>query len=214
MRYDEDHLATEQHKTMRSKATEVHRAFLGAVYFCFLGEIFAKEMMIMQKRRNLAGITIAELCVVIAILTIVSLIVVSFCLLINNRSSAGSDALSRMDEIEALETFVDAWSDSVAGAGAQIDSNECSKTQLVAYAGTNVYILLYEDGVLRAQDPDGAMFSYECKNELSIEFQSQSKEGQDFIVFCKVLFRIEKEGSEKSYTFCSNPRLGESVDNG
>ena len=167
------------------------------------------------KNKNMRnGATVAEICVVLAIISVVSLIVVSFCASVDRRSDSASFQLGVMNDLEGIESLTEEWSDRVTAAKATIKCNNSGGDDSLVYAvsGEEVYSILFSDGVMRAECPNGEMLSYECKSVKSMVFYVERREGdEDFLLFCKVIFSALGDISEKEYTFCINSRIGEEV---
>ena len=64
-------------------------------------------------RNKKKGITLTEICVALAVLSIISLVVVSFAAMVTGRSATGTDKLKFMQDIELLEAVVDDWFEAV-----------------------------------------------------------------------------------------------------
>ncbi len=151
----------------------------------------------MQKGRR--GVTLMELCIVIALVAILSTMVVSFSVLTTRRSRAAEERLSAMEEIAEIEVVVEAWfgamderahlvSVSDEGGALVLDGDE----------------LRFEDSRLTGTVTGGSGYSLPVEYVTGVEF-SQSGE----VYFCRVMYEVSGEG--ESITFCVNPRVGEEV---
>ena len=61
----------------------------------------------LMHRKN--GATLAELCVVLAVITIISVVVVSFSVMVNERIGISTDKLKAMEDITIVEHFIEGW---------------------------------------------------------------------------------------------------------
>ena len=160
--------------------------------------------MIRCKRR---GITLSEICIVLAVVSIVSLAVVSFAAMATGRGATGTDKLKVMQDIELLEAMVDNWFNTVynSGESAVIDTGETS---------VNNRALYFENGNLYI-NTDGKYQSYRFETVTKLEFEiMKNAENNDEIFFCTVTYayrRGQNTPVDETYTFCINPRVGESI---
>ena len=160
--------------------------------------------MIRCKRK---GITLSEVCIVLAVVSIVSLAVVSFAAMATGRGATGTDKLKVMQDIELLEAMVDNWFNTVynSGESAVIDTGETS---------VNNRALYFENGNLYI-NTDGKYQSYRFETVTKLEFEiMKNAENNDEIFFCTVTYayrRGQNTPVEETYTFCINPRVGESI---
>ncbi|MBE6983291.1 MAG: type II secretion system protein [Ruminococcaceae bacterium] len=160
--------------------------------------------MIRCKRK---GITLSEICIVLAVVSIVSLAVVSFAAMATGRGATGTDKLKVMQDIELLEAMVDNWFNTVynSGESAVIDTGETS---------VNNRALYFENGNLYI-NTDGKYQSYRFETVTKLEFEiMKNAENNDEIFFCTVTYayrRGQNTPVDETYTFCINPRVGESI---
>lgn len=170
-------------------------------------------------RNKKKGITLTEICVALAVLSIVSLVVVSFAAMATGRGATGTDKLKFMQDIELLEAVVDDWFEAVyTGAGSvTVESGEPMAKR--AQETTSDLTLQWNNGNLIAVFPaeGGESVSRTFQFEVITDVQFEVKENPskpDEIFFCTVTY-VYRQGQnkevEKNYTFCINPRVGESV---
>lgn len=171
------------------------------------------------------GSTLAEICVVLAVVSIVSTVVLSFCMMANRRAVASANRLRIMEERKMIETIVETWCDSMAAAGKAISLAPWSNSWLVAGEST---IALGDDGMLIATMPEGPDIQFKCDAAKSLMFNVISHDLSDFeglgeaekkdllndvLIVCTVEF--DAVGVEPAYTpryvFAVNPRIGESI---
>ena len=169
-------------------------------------------------RNKKKGITLTEICVALAVLSIVSLVVVSFAAMATGRGATGTDKLKFMQDIELLETVVDDWFEAVyTGAGSvTVESAEpMAKRELETTSGLT---LQWNNGNLIAVfpaegggEPVPRTFQFEVITDVQFAVE---KSDTDELFFCTVTY-VYRQGQnkevEKTYTFCINPRVGESV---
>lgn len=152
--------------------------------------------------------TLAEICIVLAIIAIVSTVVASFCLFANNRAVASSNRLQILNEVSAIEKIVEQFVDANATVTVTIEDGELT-------AGDKR--ISFTEGELTAAIRDGEdPIELECETVESVSFELLEKDDKsDLLVFCKVSCKIPlANGEQKSEThvFCVNSRLGESAE--
>ena len=159
--------------------------------------------MIRCKRK---GITLSEVCIVLAVVSVVSLAVVSFAAMATGRGATGTDKLKVMQDIELLEAMVDNWFTEAYNNGTDVAIDE-GETSL------NDGTLYLKNGNLYMKLADGKYRSYSFETITNLTFEKMSQ-GNDEIFFCKVTYayrRGQNTPVEETYTFCINPRVGESI---
>ena len=80
--------------------------------------------MIGTGSKHRKGFTLSELCIVLALVAMVSTIVISFCLIMNKRSVISRARLDIVNEVNAVETFVEQWADKMTEQGAVFGKTE------------------------------------------------------------------------------------------
>ena len=159
----------------------------------------------MKKRsiRSRKAMTLAEICIVLAVIAIVSTVVASFCLFANHRAVASSNRLQILNEVSAIEKVVEQF----------VDANESVTVMDGALTSGDNSISLV-DGVLTADiRDDGDPVTLDCETVEEISFELMTKTG-DMLVFCRVTCSIplaNGESKSETHVFCVNSRLGEAV---
>lgn len=189
-----------------------------------------------MRRNKKKGITLTEICVALAVLSIISLVVVSFAAMVTGRSATGTDKLKFMQDIELLEAVVDDWFEAVytdigsvvVANDAPVSADPTESTEptdppvihtWLEMAGNKSIRLQYNSQNLVVVFPaeGGESVSRTFQFEVITDVQFEVKENPsktDEIFFCTVTY-VYRQGQnkevEKNYTFCINPRVGESV---
>ena len=176
---------------------------------------FAKGGLAMKRTgfKNRKGFTLSELCIVLALVAIVSTIVISFCLIMNKRSAISRARLDIVNEVNAVETLIEKWVDNMSEQGAVFSKTEDGS--LVATVNNADYGASFANGEFKASVPDGDNeMTFATTRIESIAFDLISKDG-DTIFFCTataLLPQVNGEAKEEKYTFCVNSRIGESFE--
>ena len=159
------------------------------------------------------GSTLAEICVVLAVVSIVSTVVLSFCMMANRRAVASANRLRIMEERKMIETIVETWCDSMAAEGKAISLAPGSNSPLIADAGGDqCTIALGDDGMLIATMPEGPDIQFKCDAAKTMMF-NVIPNGNDVLIVCKVEFNAIGADSinPPEYVFVVNSRIGESI---
>lgn len=151
------------------------------------------------------GVTLAEICVVLAIISICSVMVVSFSLMVNRRSAAAQARLAAMEDMTSLEIVVESWVERLTVAGATFTGEP---EMLSATLQGVSYTCTFDGERLVGTLPDGTELTYLPETVTAISFTAAQKSA-DSIFFCTVTYEINGEASP--YTFCVNPYVGETV---
>lgn len=163
-------------------------------------------------KETIKGVTLAELCVVLAVIAIISTVVISFSLLVSQRVAVSRARLNAMNDVEQMESVVDGWVGHMDLAGAALSAGE-DNTRIKARLGNGEeYILSYTDGALTGELPGGGAISSRTEQVTAVEFRVLSN-GTDSICFGTVTYAIPRVGgddlSEQTRTFCVNPHVGD-----
>ena len=169
--------------------------------------------MIRTGSKHRKGFTLSELCIVLALVAIVSTIVISFCLIMNKRSAISRARLDIVNEVNAVETLIEKWVDKMSERGATFSISEYGT--LTATIDDANYGASFANGEFKASVPDGDNeIAFATTRIESIAFGTVSEDG-DTIFFCTataLLPQVNGEAKEEKYTFCVNSRIGESFE--
>ena len=170
------------------------------------------------------GVTLAEMSIVMAVIAIVSLSVVSFVTITSGRGTASIGKLNAMEEIELVEAIVDSWFVQVAQASETIKINEYGQ---ISTNNSSAISMSYEKIQVmfpKEEKPTDYYLEKVKKIEFDKEERTQKDEsGEDIkdefgnkivldtIYFCTVTYEQEEDAREQTYTFCINPRVGETI---
>ncbi|MBR2938102.1 MAG: hypothetical protein IKB80_06410 [Oscillospiraceae bacterium] len=160
----------------------------------------------MKKRKK--GMSIAEICIVLAVISIAGLMVTSFTVMVGTRSSVSAARLEVMQDLEMAETVLEGWVDNMTGQDAVFVAEE---GRLKAVKDTVDYAVTLEDGLLMAPVPAGAPYRVALETVTAIAVEAKHN-GPDTIFFCTLTYTDPQGGEEpQTYTFCINSRIGEKV---
>lgn len=145
-----------------------------------------------MKKCEKRGFTVAELCIVLAVISIVSTVVISFTAMVTQRSKISRAQLSALQDIELIETLVEAHIEN----GNNIDD----------------IVLEENDGVKKIKIGESSVALDTVVGISVITLPEQPNPGDDILYICKVTYQIPYEkNTTHTYTFCVNPYVGETV---
>ena len=167
----------------------------------------------MNQTKRRAGVSIAEMCIVLAILAIVGTLVVSFSLMVSGRASAGADKLNGADDLERSQVILEAWVDRMVGLGAQFTADE---TGLSATVGGQTYQVALQEGALLAPLPDGQTLSCPLSATKGLRFSQMTQAQGNPLIFCTIVCSVTSASGNENLTantFTVFSRVGETVIN-
>lgn len=154
------------------------------------------------------GMSIAEICIVLAVISIAALMVTSFTVMVGTRSNVGAARLEVMEDLEVAEALLEGWVDNMTGQGATFATED---GQLKAVKDTVDYAVTLQDGMLTAPVPAGAPYRIALKTVTAITVEAKFN-GPDAIFFCTLTYTDPRGGNEpQTYTFCINSRINETI---
>ena len=157
-------------------------------------------MQIAKKSRR--GVTMAELVVVLALVSVISVMVFSFIMLIQHRSRANAANDAVRQDREMIEAGIEAWVKKSLEDGATF----------TCPTGASVYANFVGDNSrsLSFNEVDKNLYGYyvnsnrlkiSAKSVKDITFYLMDSSGKN-LLFCTVTSEIEDFGGEATYTFC------------
>ncbi len=184
------------------------------------------------KRR---GMTLAEIMICIAVVSIAVVMVVSFSIMIGDRMERSQAQLEAREELEMIESLTRGWLNNILMQ--QVDADP----KPVAFAlsqGTGItdaniavlvgqapeaeqpdtrvtYTLTFQYGRLTGTRPDADPISVRAERITGMTFLTKANDAGDMLFYCKVQYQIPVSGSRvpetMSHIFCVNPHLGETL---
>ena len=144
------------------------------------------------------GMTLAELMVSLAVVTVMLVMAVSFVSLITGHTRANGRNLAFQQDFAVVKAGVESW---MGAAGDHITAEGGTSGQIDATAlrASETNILQFQNGVLSGKGID-----LRAESIGAVTFLLEEKNGR-YLLFCTV---TRAEGTD-SYTFCVNTRIGE-----
>lgn len=163
----------------------------------------------MQRNNKKRGMTMAELCVAMAVISIVATMVVSFSVLISERSKSATSKQKTITDINLIESIVEDWINANKDAGINFsdstsywDPNNNKGTYMIVSSLVEIHFELEDTGLKNLNMNTQKIVL--CDNIKGIEFW---REG-DTLYYCKITYKVFDTGEEDYYyTFCVNTAL-------
>ncbi len=162
------------------------------------------------KRQGRKGISIAEMCVVLAVVAVVAVSVTSFTLLVSAQTKASVIKINAMDDLELAEKITEDWISKMLSSGAQ--TLTADGTKLIAATGGQSYTLTVTEGQLAAQLPGEAnprLFPLKTVTQLRFELMTGP---ESRLVICHAVYTLPNPGGEdveQHFVFTVCPRHGQ-----
>lgn len=165
----------------------------------------------MFRNRKRRGVSIAEMCIVLAVLAITGTVVVTFTAMVGARSSASVARLNAAEDIEVSQIMMENWADRMAQQQAVVGVDD---TGLYATVADQTYRVEQGEGALFAQIPDGQPLSCPVNKIEEFRFQVMTRADGNPLIFCTVVYTVKNPAGEDrvfedTFTVCS--RVGEVI---
>ena len=170
-----------------------------------------------MKRNKKKGATLAEMCIVMAVVAIVSLSVTSFATMASGRGTAAATKLDAMGDLEIVEAVVESWileatkepenitEIKAVEGGISITLSNPNTTASVMFSDHTLNVTFHRES--------GAVF-YRLKSIKNLAFEvEQSSDKTATLYYCTVTYQYRNGivTKDQTYTFCVYPRVGEIV---
>lgn len=165
----------------------------------------------MKRKQKKAGISIAEMCVVLAVLAIAGAVVVSFTAMVSARSNASTTKLKAAEELDMSQAILESWVDRMLALDASITADN---TGLTATVGTDTYRVMREEESLIAQLPGDMQLICPAEVLEGFRFEMLGRPNGNPLVFCTVQYTVNNPAGEDLVvedTFTVLSRVGEVV---
>ena len=171
-----------------------------------------------MKRNKKKGATLAEMCIVMAVVAIVSLSVTSFATMASGRGTAAATKLDAMGDLEIVEAIVESWILEVAKDPENvinIDPKVSNKITATKNDPVTNRSIMFDQQTLNVTFPGvGDAVLYRLKSIKNLAFEvEQSSDKTATLYYCTVTYEYRNGivTKDQTYTFCVYPRVGEIV---
>lgn len=163
------------------------------------------------------GMTLAEIMVGLALVSVMITLVVSFVFMMTERNRVNRANDEILQDVKKIEAVVEGWVESMTGENAALSSVATSGNTEVRYLKALIdsedYTVRFNGSILTAEYPGDKEVTLYTEQVESVSFTvlDKVKDGYtDYIVFCTVECVNGESGSSFEYKFAVNPRIGES----
>ena len=168
-----------------------------------------------MKRNKRKGATLAEICIVMAVVAIVSLSVTSFATMASGRGTAAATKLDAMGDLEIVEAVVESWileaaKDTESDITIDEDKAKITATKNDPNSSGSIMFSGHTLNVTFPGESDAVL--YQLKSIVGLKFEAVSN-GLANLYYCTVTYEYRNGivTKEQTYTFCVYPRVGETV---
>lgn len=165
-----------------------------------------------MKKNARRGVTMAELCIAIAVISIVSTMVVSFSVLVAERNNSANAKLETITDINFIETMVEEWFEKSENnisyyqneTGIHIsEATELDNVSKLGYSSTTDKVIYFTNhNTLRLNDREIELSS-------NIEGIKFSKAENSNLYYCTIEYETRGyNNGPETYTFCVNTKMG------
>ncbi len=162
----------------------------------------------MKKHLGKKGVTLAELVVVLAMLAIVSTMVTSFCILVNNYHAMNRKRAAITERLSAVEKIVSDFILDCEGSNRTITATPTSVTVRDVSSG-NAYTLTVSESVLIAQGPGGER--RQSVQELqSVTFRISGGTNGNVLFICTATYlppQVKRDPTPQTVTYAFAPKM-------
>lgn len=177
-----------------------------------------------MKKNNRKGVTLAEICIVLAVVAIVSLSVASFATMAGGRGTSAATKLDAMGDLEIVEAIVESWILEAANNPECVinveilDEQKPEKNNKLFSTDKQTSAVkdqLWLDGkTLTASFSGEDPVLFVLKSITGLKFEAeQARDDGTVLYYCTVTYQYRNGivTKEQTYTFCVYPRVGEIV---
>ena len=166
-----------------------------------------------MRKTGKKGSTLAELCVVLALIATASAMIASFSMLISARTNLSTARLNAMNDLELVESATEGWMSRMAELGAEVYHNE-NHTELEF--GSYELSFISENKTLTGDLPGNEVITVQLDQVSAIKYTVIKGSTGDLCI-CTVQFDLSSdEPGQYSYsqTFCVNLNVGDTYGGG
>ena len=160
-----------------------------------------------QSKRLKKGFSLLELSIVLAIVSIVSVMAITFSALISGKITTGTKKLNFMQDVEVIEASLESWVDVLISEGAvfSVENGNVKATK-----NSTEYKVTFDDGVLKAILPTRTIkTNTETVDSISFDLITKNNE---VLFFCTVTTTLKNAPS--TYVFTINTYVGDVMGGG
>ncbi len=165
----------------------------------------------MKKGKLKKGATLVELSVVLAVLSIIATMAVSFSIFFSQRVKTTVKANNLMQDVVAVKAVMESWVDDLTQNGATFSCEDSNK--LIGNVNDNEYSISLLDDILVGTLTNGGQVS--CRVEvieaLTFSIATNSK-GDQTLYICKAFYNADD--IVEHFSFAINPYVGDLLKGG
>lgn len=154
------------------------------------------------------GATLVELSVVLAVLSIISTMVISFTIFLSERTKTTVKVNNLMQDVVVIKTVVESWASDLSKSNAQFGVEEDYSTLVAVDSYGEKHQLSKTENNLSATLLNGEILSHELSVVSELKFNVQSN-GTQTLFICRVFYLADNV--VQTFSFTINPFVGDLV---
>ncbi len=154
------------------------------------------------------GATLIELSVVLAVLSIISTMVISFTIFLSERTKTTVKVNNLMQDVVVIKTAVESWASDLSKSNAQFGVEEDYSILVAVDSYGEKHQLAKTENNLSATLPNGETLSYKLSVVSELRFNVQSN-GAQTLFRCRVFYSADNV--IQTFSFTINPFVGDLV---
>ena len=155
------------------------------------------------------GSSLAEMCVVLAVVSIVALVVVSFTTMVSARGTVSAAKLKMMEDRQLTKIVLESWLNQLTEENAVITADESG---LSAAIDGEVFSVALEENRIVAAVPNAEPLVCPINILTGLTFDLMANSNGDAIYFCTADYVLPNPSGgviQRSFTFALNPHIGD-----
>lgn len=161
-------------------------------------------------RSKNTGSTLAEMSVVLAVVSIVALAVVSFTTMVGARSSVSAAKLKMMEDRQLTKIVLDGWLYQAIAADATVTVD--TNGNISATVDGEVSSVALEENRIVAAVPNAEPLVCPINILTGLTFDLMANSNGDTVYFCTAAYELPNPSGgviQRSFTFALNPHIGD-----
>jgi len=165
----------------------------------------------LASRAGKKGSSLAEMCVVLAVVSIVALAVASFTTMVSARSTVSAAKLKMMEDRQLTKVVLESWLNLAMNADATVEVDANGNISASLPQEEPCVVLLDEDRII-APVPGGEPLFCPINTLTALTFECMVHANGDAIYFCTAAYELPNPAGgtiQRTFTFTLNPHIGE-----
>ena len=147
---------------------------------------------------RLKGASIAEMIIVIAVLSIISTIVVSFIVMSNENIRASNQKVDALNDIAVVESIVESWVKDMNAHGGELKVDDNNSSKIILDVTPSLWLSFENKEIIRQGD---VIYTTSVVENISFEVLSNTNDEQ--LVLCTIEYKVQISNSKEQKYYYS-----------